>query len=62
VGDHPLMDAAGAMRAGLRACWLNREVRAWPLDQAPPDLQFSTLTALADWLDAHLETRARDAR
>jgi putative hydrolase of the HAD superfamily len=57
VGDHPLMDAAGAMRAGLRACWLNREGVAWPLDEAQPDLEFITLTALADWLDTHLDTK-----
>lgn len=57
VGDHPLMDAAGAMGAGLRACWLNRQGAAWPLDQARPDLEFADLTALADWLDTHLDTK-----
>jgi len=61
VGDHPLMDAAGAKRAGLRACWLNREGLDWPLDEARPDLEFSTLTALADWLDTHLDRGARNA-
>jgi 2-haloalkanoic acid dehalogenase type II len=62
VGDHALMDVAGAAGAGLRACWLNRENAAWPLQHPQPDLEFTTLTALADWLDAHLEMGARDAR
>lgn len=57
VGDHAVMDAAGAMRAGLRAAWLNREGADWPLDELRPDLEFSTLTALADWLDAHLDDK-----
>ncbi|RZZ85036.1 HAD family hydrolase [Pseudoxanthomonas winnipegensis] len=57
VGDHAVMDAAGAMRAGLRAAWLNREGAPWPLHEPRPDLEFSTLTALADWLDAHLDDK-----
>ena len=52
VGDHPQMDVGGAMRAGLRACWVDRGEHAWPQEQAPADLHFTTLTALADWLDA----------
>ncbi|KAF1711493.1 HAD family hydrolase [Pseudoxanthomonas kalamensis DSM 18571] len=52
VGDHADLDAAGAIRAGLRSCWLNREGHDWPHDDIEPDLQFDTLTALADWLDA----------
>lgn len=52
VGDHPQMDAAGAMRAGLRACWIDRGEHAWPDDLPPADLHMTTLTALADWLDA----------
>ncbi|TAA11971.1 HAD family hydrolase [Pseudoxanthomonas winnipegensis] len=57
VGDHAVMDAAGAMHAGLRAAWLNREGAPWPLHEPQPDLEFSTLTALADWLDAHLDDK-----
>jgi HAD superfamily hydrolase (TIGR01549 family) len=57
VGDHAVMDVAGAVRAGLRACWLNREGATWPLDELQPDLEFSTLSALADWLDTHLDTK-----
>lgn len=53
VGDHVHMDVAGAMNAGLRGAWLNREGAAWPQELPAPDLEFDTLTALADWLDAH---------
>ena len=53
VGDHPLMDVAGAARAGLRTCWIDRGEHAWPQDLAPADLHFTTLAGLADWLDGH---------
>ena len=53
VGDHAEMDVAGAARAGLRSCWINRQALDWRHDEIEPDLQFTTLTALADWLDAH---------
>ncbi len=59
VGDDPLLDIHGAREAGLRTCWINRRNEAWPERYAPPDLQFETLAALADWLDArhpHPET------
>lgn len=52
VGDHHEMDVAGACRAGMRGCWINREGHAWTRADLQPDLQFDTLTALADWLDA----------
>lgn len=52
VGDHAEMDVAGAMRAGLRGCWLNRIGEVWTPGVPQPDLEFTTLTALADWLDA----------
>lgn len=52
VGDHIEMDVAGAARAGLRTCWINREDRRWEHPMLAPDLEFDTLTALADWLDA----------
>ena len=59
VGDHIEMDVLGAARAGLRSCWINRpedhdgQPRAWTHETLRPDLEFHTLTALADWLDAH---------
>lgn len=58
VGDHIEMDVLGAARAGLRTCWINRPEdhpapRTWTHEELRPDLEFATLTALADWLDAH---------
>jgi len=53
VGDDVEMDVVGAARAGLRTCWLNREQQRWPHVDVRPDLEFTSLTALADWLDAH---------
>ena len=52
VGDHIEMDVRGAQQAGLRGCWINRESTQWPYPEQLPDLQFDTLTGLADWLDA----------
>lgn len=52
VGDHIEADVAGAARAGLKSCWINREERVWEHPELTPDLEFDTLTALADWLDA----------
>jgi HAD superfamily hydrolase (TIGR01549 family) len=57
VGDDAEMDVVGAHRAGLRTCWINRiehapAPRAWSHAQVQPDLEFPTLAALADWLDA----------
>ncbi|MFT4197459.1 MAG: HAD-IA family hydrolase [Pseudoxanthomonas sp.] len=52
VGDHAEADVDGARRAGLRAAWINREGADWPLPGARPTLEFPTLAALADWLDA----------
>lgn len=52
VGDHPELDVAGAQRAGLRGCWINRIQARWDNPGLQPDLHFDTLTGLADWLDA----------
>jgi len=54
VGDHVDMDVA----AGLRGCWNNRDAATWTHPQLQPDLQFDTLTGLADWLDANLDAAA----
>jgi putative hydrolase of the HAD superfamily len=56
VGDDIEMDVVGAHRAGLRSCWINRDGRTWPHAALRPDLEFTDLTALADWLDAALQT------
>lgn len=52
VGDDIEMDVVGAHRAGLRTCWLNRIGARWPHADVRPDLEFTTLAELADWLDA----------
>ena len=54
VGDDIEMDVVGAHRAGLRSCWINRDGRTWPHAALRPDLEFTDLAALADWLDAAL--------
>lgn len=59
VGDHPEADVAGAARAGLRSCWINRAGddglrAAWRHAEVEPDLHFDSLAGLADWLDATL--------
>lgn len=51
VGDDPLLDVAGAKRAGLFAVWLNRDHRAWPLSEDRPDLEVHDLGQLCDWLE-----------
>ena len=55
VGDHAEMDVLGAVRAGLRSCWINREGHDWTHATLRPDLEFADLTALADWLDAQFQ-------
>ncbi|WP_342316793.1 HAD-IA family hydrolase [Lysobacter sp. FW306-1B-D06B] len=52
VGDDIEMDVLGAQRAGLRSCWINRTGAHWPHADVRPDLEFTTLAGLADWLDA----------
>lgn len=61
IGDDPLLDAVGARRAGLRSCWINRRKERWPADLPRPDLEFTTLAGLADWLDQHLPALAPPA-
>jgi HAD superfamily hydrolase (TIGR01549 family) len=36
VGDDPLLDVIGAMRAGMQAAWLNRGAKIWPEHLPPP--------------------------
>ena len=51
IGDDALLDIVGAARAGLRTCWINRRGEDWPSGLPAPDLSFTTLGGLADWLD-----------
>jgi len=55
VGDHIDMDVIGAMQAGLRGCWINRESQIWRHETLRPDLEFDSLTGLADWLDGQFD-------
>jgi HAD superfamily hydrolase (TIGR01509 family) len=36
VGDDPMLDVIGAMRAGMQAAWLNRGAKLWPPQLPPP--------------------------
>jgi putative hydrolase of the HAD superfamily len=47
VGDDPLADVVGALRAGLQAVWVNRDARAWPDHLEPPPRTVTTLADLA---------------
>lgn len=49
VGDDPLLDVAGAQRAGLRAVWMNRTERVLPPDVVP-DAVCASLFELETWL------------
>ncbi len=60
VGDHVEPDVAGADRAGLRACWLNRIGGRWEREGLRPDLEFVTLIELADWLEAQAREDERE--
>ncbi len=67
VGDHPESDVAGAARAGMRSCWINRRgadgrLAPWRHRTATPDLNFDTLSGLADWLDAAATATDDDTR
>jgi len=51
VGDDPLLDVVGAREAGMRTVWLNRDGAVWSHGPAP-DLGFTDMTSLADWIEA----------
>jgi putative hydrolase of the HAD superfamily len=52
VGDTPGADVAGALNAGLRACYVRRHERPYPEDTPAPDLTVATLAAIGDALGA----------
>ncbi len=65
VGDDIELDVLGARRAGLRTCWIHRGDKPegdsrWPEHEPAPDLQFDSLVALAEWLDAHIDATRPD--
>ena len=49
VGDDPDLDVRGAREAGMATVWLNRRGETWS-HSLQPDLTFTDLSALADWL------------
>lgn len=49
VSVHP-WDAAGASRAGMRACFVNRDERGYPSYLEPPDITVTSLIEIADEL------------
>lgn len=62
VGDHAEVDVLGALAAGLRACWVNRDGAAWPYPERAPHLVVRDLRELADHLDATPITHRTTAR
>jgi FMN hydrolase / 5-amino-6-(5-phospho-D-ribitylamino)uracil phosphatase len=51
VGDSA-SDVLGARRAGIAACWLNRNGQAWPVEGVEPDYMICRLDDLFEILDA----------
>ncbi len=54
VAVHP-WDVHGAMRAGLRGIWLNRQGQDYPAIFSEPDITITALAELADALSAHAD-------
>lgn len=48
VGDNPVADVMGAMKAGMRAVWFRGEGRDWPADLPPPDGSINGLAELPE--------------
>jgi putative hydrolase of the HAD superfamily len=53
IGDSAA-DVAGAQRAGMRACWLNRTGATWAARSHVPDFTVTTLDAAAELVGLHL--------
>jgi putative hydrolase of the HAD superfamily len=49
VGDDPDLDVRGALGAGVRSAWMNRQGNPWP-GEAADTLEFRDLLALCEWL------------
>jgi len=50
VGDDPHLDVAGAAKAGMPSCWINRHQATWPAELPRADIEVPDLHRLADWL------------
>jgi HAD superfamily hydrolase (TIGR01509 family) len=46
IGDDPLTDVVGAIRAGMQAVWLNRDAREWPKSFGRPPRTITTLAEI----------------
>jgi len=52
VGDHPEIDVVGALEAGLKSVWVNRDEHEWPDHLRPPDGVVRDLGELFALLDS----------
>ncbi len=57
VGDDPSADIVGALRAGLRAIWIDNEGKLYPGDIPPPTARVAALAGLLDLLPTPLPAR-----
>src|SRR5437660_781963 len=51
AGDIARGDVGGALAAGLRAVWFNREEQSYPQDLPPPTLIVESLGELQAWVE-----------
>lgn len=49
IGDHPQADVAGAINAGMQACWISLN-RTFPVDLPQPHFQISSIHSLRSLL------------
>ena len=52
VGDSPPRDVGGAGAAGMRTAWVRRSERQYPEQVARPDVEVTSLAAIADLFEA----------
>jgi putative hydrolase of the HAD superfamily len=57
LGDDPALDVLPAQGLGMRAVWVNRFGREWPVDLPLPDLEVADLNDFCLWLEG---SRASD--
>lgn len=55
VGDHPETDVVGAINAGLRTAWMNRDNSEWPEHLPTPDATVTSVTELRELLTAAID-------
>jgi len=63
VGDSPQADVQGALEAGCRAVWVNRQGAEWPAQLGVrADLEVASLTELVDHLHGSVATASKSPR